>query len=180
MKHILLSLLMAVATTLPSAAQDKQFTDSIGVGDLAPEVSAPDTLGTVHRLSELRGQWVLLSFWASWCGDCRREIPTLKAIAEKYPELRIFGYSLDRSGEAWRKAIRRYDLGWTNVSHANGWDRSVSPYGIRWIPTTFLIDPEGRVVAVAQNERELLSQVTAVIGARESVRPAGSAAARPE
>lgn len=164
MKKFFPLIVILLAVSMSAVAQTKAFTDSIVVGDKAPDVTAPDTLGVSHSLSDFKGQWVLLDFWASWCGDCRREIPAVKAIAEKYPELAIFGYSMDRTPELWRKAIRHYDLSWTNVSFATGWDHNASPYGIRWIPTTFLINPEGTVVAVSLNETDLLAQVEQFLG----------------
>lgn len=154
---------LAIAFSFAINAQTKQFTDSIVVGDIAPEVISKDTLGVEHKLSDYRGHWVLLDFWASWCGDCRREIPTVKAIAAEYPELVIYGYSLDRTAEAWKNALRKYSLSWVNVSDVKGWNYSASPFGIKWIPTTFLIDPSGVVKAVALNETDLKTQVDSIL-----------------
>ncbi len=153
----------AIAFSFAMSAQTKQFTDSIVVGDVAPEVISKDTLGVEYKLSDYRGHWVLLDFWASWCGDCRREIPTVKAIAKEHPELVVYGYSLDRTAEAWRNALRKYEFTWINVSDAKGWNLHASPFGIRWIPTTFLIDPSGVVRAVALNETDLQAQVDSLL-----------------
>jgi thiol-disulfide isomerase/thioredoxin len=135
------------------------LTDSIVVGDIAPDIAQPDSLGTIHRLSDLRGQWVLLDFWASWCGDCRREMPTVKAISQQYPSLKIYAVSLDKDRKAWTNAIKRYEQDWISVSEVKGWPRDASPYGIKWIPTTFLIDPDGKVVSVTLNENDLQQAV---------------------
>lgn len=150
---------LVILISMNTSAQTKAYTDSIEVGDLAPDIELPDSSNVLHRLSGYRGQWVLLDFWASWCGDCRRELPTVKAISKQYPALVIFGVSLDKDRHAWTKGIRQYEQTWVNVSNLKGWPRDASPYGIKWIPTTFLINPEGKIVSVTFNENDLQKDI---------------------
>lgn len=117
----------------------------------APEIAMPDTEGKERKLSDLRGQVVLIDFWASWCGPCRRENPNVVRLYEKYHDqgFEIFSVSLDKDREAWLKAIRDDRLSWPNhVSDLNGWTSSGGKsYGIRSVPSTVLVDREGKVVA---------------------------------
>lgn len=163
MKKIFFSLLLSLLFVAVQA-QTKALTDSVTVGDVAPELALPDSMGQVHRLSSLRGQWVLVNFWASWCPDCRRELPTVQQLTQNYPQLRVYAVSLDRERKAWTRAIHRYQMKWINVSEVKGWNRKASLYGIQWIPTSFLINPEGRVVSIASNETELLQIIQQHLG----------------
>jgi len=131
---------------------EAQIPKTIWVGKQAPEISLPDTEGRTVKLSSFRGKYVLVDFWASWCGPCRRENPN---VVEAYNRFRnknftILGVSLDRPGqkEAWIKAIVDDNLNWTHVSDLKFWQSEVVPvYQVGSIPFNVLVDPEGKVVA---------------------------------
>jgi len=122
----------------------------VAVGSEAPEITMSQPNGEVISLSDFRGQYVLIDFWASWCGPCRRENPNVKKVYDKYHEkgFEILGVSLDKAMQPWLNAIGQDGLEWRHVSDLKFWSSPVvAEYQVTGIPHTVLVDPKGIIVA---------------------------------
>ena len=128
------------------------------VGNMAPDFTMNDTEGKPVSLSQYKGQYVLVDFWASWCGPCRGENPNVVAAYKKYKNknFTVLGVSLDEDKDAWMKAIQKDGLTWKHISDLKGWQSAVVPvYGIEGIPYNVLLDPEGKILATELRDKDL-------------------------
>ena len=132
------------------------------IGDTAPEIALNSPKGKTMKLSELRGNLVLIDFWASWCGPCRKENPNVVEVYNKYNKTKfkngkgfeVLSVSLDRKKEPWIKGIEKDGLIWNN----HGWDKdhiASKDYSVTSIPTAFLVDGNGVIVALGNSLRGL-------------------------
>lgn len=136
--------------------------NKIGPGAMAADFVQPDTNGKPTKLSDYRGKYVLVDFWASWCVPCRNENPNvLKAYNEYHPKgLEILAVSLDDKRDAWLKAVEQDKLPWKQVSDLKGWNNSAGrEYLIKSIPASFLIDPNGKIVAAGLRGESLHTEL---------------------
>ncbi|UII19312.1 TlpA disulfide reductase family protein [Fulvivirga ligni] len=130
----------------------------LAIGQVAPDIALPNPDGEIVKLSSLRGKYVLVDFWAKWCGPCRRENPNVVRLYNKYNDkgFEVYGVSLDRKREDWLQAIEQDGLHWTQVSDLKYWNSDAAKlYNISAIPFAVLLDPDGVIIGKNLRGREL-------------------------
>lgn len=140
--------------------------ESLNIGQPAPDFEANTISDKVITLEELQGQFVLLEFWATWCGPCFPEIPHLKTLHEKYGEedLQIIGISLDREIEALTEVIEEEAMEWPQIFVEDGWNGDIPrKYNVSGIPRMYFLDPEGDIAARDLRGEEMVTEIEEMI-----------------
>ena len=178
LKVLLVLLLIMIPAFLAKAqivTQDedaKYATDLLKPGTLAPNFKLKDINGKKTQLTKLfKGSYTVVDFWASWCPDCRKDMPNIQRIFKEFAPkgVNFIGVSFDTELEKWKKAVEQYGLEYTQVSELKQMRDSelAKAYGVKWIPSMMIIDPEGKVVLSTVLSDKLEKSLTEVMAANE-------------
>ena len=151
MKYLLIAIVLLMINAV-IYAQPK-------IGSKVPDISLPDASDQIIKLSSLQGKVVLLDFWASWCGPCRKSNREMQALYKEYKAkgLEVYGVSIDADKRAWTNAVSQDKIAWLQVidTKAGGGNELTQTWNLQYIPSSFLIDKEGKLVAIAPEKKEL-------------------------
>lgn len=153
----------------PAVAEDdmSQYAPDAKVGSQAFVFELPDSEGFDFSLSSYRGNYAIIDFWASWCPDCVREIPAVKDLyAEFNPKgVQFVSVSFDHEEDSWRKMLAQADFGWTQVCNLIKWKENPinDAYGLHWIPTLILVDPQGNIAGYALTAEDMKAQLETIL-----------------
>jgi thiol-disulfide isomerase/thioredoxin len=159
MKKTFLSIIILLGSLVSSA--------QLKIGERTPEILLPNAKDSLINLSSFTGKVILIDFWASWCAPCRAANPYIQKLYKKYKSngFEVFAVSLDVKKEAWLKAIKKDKLTYTLVIDNTGWNSKIAElYFVDQLPTNFLLDKTGKIVAINIEGKELYDQVKNLVG----------------
>jgi peroxiredoxin len=166
------SIAQLIVKEMPNSKYAKNFQTFVennkvlNIGSQAPDITASTPDNQWVKLSDFKGKYVLLDFWASWCKPCRQESQNVVRLYNKYKDkgFTVLSFSLDDNKEAWMKAIKDDHLTWTHISELKKWNSSVvSSYKIEGIPATYLLDKEGKILAMNLRGEELEAKIAEIL-----------------
>lgn len=153
---------------LAAAAElEEKYAPKIELGTLVDDFTVKTSEGEDFTFSSLKGSYVILDFWASWCPDCREEIPAMKELCKEFSPkgVKFVSFSVDNDEEAWKGALAEENMEWLQISNLIKWHENpvANFFGMGWIPTMFLIDPDGKVVCFALTAASMRSKLQGVL-----------------
>jgi len=163
--------ILIIMTLCIVSAQAQYANEKVKVGDMATDIAYPNPAGDTIRLSDInKKRYVLIDFWASWCGPCRRANPRLVEMYREYKDKKyvdakkgftILSVSLDNDKEKWKAAIAKDSLEWEyHMSDLGGWDTApAKAYGVQFIPQAVLVDPNGKIIAIYNSAEQAATEL---------------------
>ncbi len=174
-KFFTLTLLLAgLCVSVPTMAQtttnasETQYIPKLEPGTTAPEITASTPEGKTLTLSSFKGKYVVIDFWASWCGDCRRDFPAFKELVQAYKgneKVVFYSVSFDHNAENWKNFLKTNNVDWPSVSNLKPWKQNpiAKDYKLNWIPSLYIISPEGKVVGRAIHTKDIKTQLEQLV-----------------